>query len=80
MDIIVIACPIALTCELLSDTAPIWVDVNGNQYRVASGLFDTIPETVTSEVKTVDGTLQIVYSNSGLETLVQMGLRPLTVE
>ena len=80
MDIIVIACPIALPCELLSDTAPIWVDNEGNQYRVASGLLDTVPENVVSEVKTVDGTLQVVYSNSGLETLAQMGLTPLIVE
>jgi len=80
MDIIVIACPIALPCELLSDTAPIWVDKEGNQYRVASGLLDTVPENVVSEIKPVDGTLQIVYSYSGLETLAQMGLTPLLVE
>jgi hypothetical protein len=80
MDIIVIACPIALPCELLSENAPIWVDNEGNEYRVASGIFDTVPENVVSEVKTVDGTIQIVYSNSGYETLIAMGLTPLIVE
>ena len=76
MNIITIACPIALPCEYLSDTAPIWVDVSGNRYRVCSGIFDTTPENVTNEVKIVDGTIQIVYSNSGLETLAAMGLVP----
>ena len=80
MQIIVIACPIALPCELLSDTAPIWVDNVGNQYRVASGLLDTVPENVATEIKPVDGTLQIVYSYSGYETLIAMGLTPLAVE
>jgi hypothetical protein len=76
MERITIACPIALPCELLSENAPIWIDELGNEYRVASGVLDSIPESATYEVKLVDGTIQIVYSNSGLETLAAMGLKP----
>ena len=78
MQIITIACPIALPCELLADTAPIWVDDQGNRYRVASGVLDVAPETVTTDIKKVDGTLQIVYSSSGLAALAEMGLTPET--
>ena len=75
MNRITIACPIALTCEYITDTAPIWVDASGNEYRVASGIFENPPEAVAEQARLADNTIQMVYGESGLEVLAQMGLR-----
>lgn len=75
MNRVTIVCPIALTCEYLTESAPIWVDAQGNKYRVASGIFDEPIAEATYDIKPADNTLQAVYGESGLDILAQMGLR-----
>ena len=67
-----IACPVAMTHPEVPDTAPIWVDAGGNEYRVASGIIDaceaTEHQTATPDVVT------ILTNLPGLEALAAMGL------
>lgn len=74
--IVTIACPISMTHDGINpDSAPIWVDAAGNQYRVASGVIDgceaTEHQTAAPDVVTV------IFGVTGLEALATMGLQPM---
>lgn len=70
-----IACPIAMTHDGVNpDSAPIWADAEGNEYRVASGVIDGC-EPTEHTLATPDS-ITIIVGLPGLEALAAMGLTP----
>ncbi len=72
MDVVTIACPPGFTDENVAETAPIWIDANGVEYRVASGLLDGY-EPAEPSPATPDR-VNIVTGLDGLAALAMMGL------
>lgn len=72
---VTIACPMSLTHDAINvETAPIWADAAGNQYRVASGVIDgceATPHTLATPTA-----ITILIGLPGLEALALMGLTP----
>lgn len=74
METVTIACPISMTHpEVDQDSAPIWVDANGNEYRVASGRLEGYTATESSVASPLRVT--IVIGTDGLFALSDMGLK-----
>jgi len=67
-----IACPVAMTHPEVPDTAPIWVDAGGNEYRVSSGIIDECNATRHKLAKS--DKITIMIDLPGLEALAAMGL------
>lgn len=64
---VTIACPIDLTHpEVNLDTAPIWVDAEGNEYRVASGNIEVGED--------LDPLILVKEDMDGLAALAELGL------
>jgi hypothetical protein len=73
--IVTIACPISMTHDGINpDSAPIWVDAAGNQYRVASGIIDGC-EATSHQTATPDA-ITVIFGVTGLAALATMGLKP----
>ena len=73
--IVTIACPISMTHDGINpDSAPIWVDAAGNQYRVASGIIDGC-EATEHQTATPDA-VTILIGLPGVEALHSIGLSP----
>jgi hypothetical protein len=73
METTTIACPPGFTDPAVDDaTAPIWVDANGVEYKVASGLLEgyATTEPVLASPKRVN----VVVGVDGLNALAMMGL------
>ena len=74
METVTIACPISMTHpEVDQDSAPIWVDAKGNEYRVASGRLEGYTATESSVASPLRVT--IVIGTDGLFALSDMGLK-----
>lgn len=70
-----IACPISMTHDGINpDSAPIWVDADGNQYRVASGFIDGCE--ATEHQTATPSAVTILIGPPGLAALAAMGLTP----
>lgn len=67
-----IACPAAMTHPEVPDAAPVWVDAEGNEYRVASGVIDDCKATRHKLAK--PDKITIMTDIPGLEALSAMGL------
>jgi hypothetical protein len=67
-----IACPAAMTHPEVPDAAPVWVDADGNEYRVASGVIDDCKATRHKLAK--PDKITIMTDIPGLEALSAMGL------
>jgi hypothetical protein len=74
MEIVTIACPPGFSDPNVSDLAPIWVDANGVEFRIASGLLEGY-EWVEPAVAQA-GRINIVTGMDGLSALAAMGLTP----
>jgi hypothetical protein len=84
MDIVTIACPPGFTDPNVDpETAPIWIDANGIEYRVASGLLDGYAlekdaEAITDETikpaMAQPDRVNVVVGMDGLDALAAMGL------
>ena len=72
MDIVTIACPVGFTDENVTENAPIWVDANGVEYQVASGLLEDY--TTSDPVEATSDRVNVVVGMNGLEALAAMGL------
>ena len=72
MDIVTIACPAGFTDENVAENAPIWVDVNGVEYQVASGLLEGY--TTSDPIEATSDRVNVVVGMNGLEALATMGL------
>jgi hypothetical protein len=72
MDIVTIACPVGFTDENVAENAPIWVDSNGVEYQVASGLLEGY--TTSDPVEATSDRVTVVVGMNGLEALAAMGL------
>jgi hypothetical protein len=72
MDIVTIACPVGFTDENVAENAPIWLDANGVEYKVASGMLEGY---MTSEpIEATPDRVTVVVGMNGLEALAAMGL------
>jgi hypothetical protein len=72
---VTIACPLGLSHDAINtDTAPIWVDAAGNQYRVASGVIDGCE--ATEHQTATPSAVTILIGPPGLAALAAMGLTP----
>lgn len=68
-----IACHVAMTHDGINpDTAPIWTDAEGNEYRVASGVIDGCK--ATDHTAATPDAVTIMIGPPGLEALAAMGL------
>jgi hypothetical protein len=72
MDIVTIACPPGFADPNVADNAPIWVDANGIEYMVASGLLDGC--TASDPIEAQPNRVNIVVGMDGLAALAAMGL------
>ena len=72
MDIVTIACPAGFTDENVVENAPIWVDANGVEYQVASGMLEGY--TTSDPIKATSDRVNVVVGMNGLEALAAMGL------
>lgn len=73
METTTIACPPGFTDPAVDEaTSPIWVDADGVEYKVASGLLEgyTATEPVPASPKRVN----VVVGVDGLSALAMMGL------
>lgn len=76
METVTIACPAGLTDpNVNAETAPVWVDANGVEYQVASGLLDGDYSTSDPILAQTDRVNAIVGMD-GLSALAAMGLTP----
>lgn len=72
---VTIACPPGLSHDAINaDTAPIWADAGGNQYRVASGVIDGCE--ATPHTLATPSAITILIGPPGLDALATMGLTP----
>ena len=83
MDIVTIACPPNFTDPNVAENAPIWLDANGVEYQVASGLLEgytledegeVIPYVTSDPVAAQADRVNIVVGMDGLSALAAMGL------
>lgn len=73
MDIVTIACPPGFTDPNVDPaTAPIWLDANGIEYQVASGLLEGY--TTTEPIQAQPDRVNVVVGMDGLDALAAMGL------
>jgi hypothetical protein len=73
MDIVTIACPPGFTDPNVDPaTAPIWLDANGIEYQVASGLLEGY--TTTEPIQAQPDRVNVVVGMNGLDALAAMGL------
>jgi hypothetical protein len=72
MDIVTIACPPNYTDPNVADNAPIWLDANGVEYQVASGLLEGY--TTTEPIQATQDRVNVVVGMDGLDALAAMGL------
>jgi hypothetical protein len=72
MEITTIACPTGFTDENVVENAPIWVDVNGIEYQVASGLLEGY--TTSDPIEATSDRVNVVVGMNGLDALAAMGL------
>jgi hypothetical protein len=79
MNVTTIACPVAMTHpEINPESAPIWTDAEGNEYRVASGVIEDCKATRHKLAK--PDKITIMIDLPGLEALAAMGLSVKEVE
>lgn len=79
MNITTIAVPSGLTDPNITDTSPIWVDADNNEYFVTSGYLDG--EYTQSEPMEVTTTsITVAINMDGLKALNAMGLKPKDVQ
>lgn len=69
----------------LGPDAPIWKDVSGNEYRVASGLCDDCedawtPDSEDPAPQAAQGERAAIAGVRGLDALAMMGLVPVKTE
>jgi hypothetical protein len=75
-DITTLACPPSMSDPNVNpDTAPIWLDADGNEYLVASGQLDGEYET-SDPIEAQPYRLNVVVGMDGLSALAAMGLTP----
>lgn len=83
MDIVTIACPPNFTDPNVADNAPIWLDANGIEYKVASGPLDgyiledegeVIPYETSDPVEAQADRVNVIVGMDGLAALAAMGL------
>lgn len=72
MDIVTIACPPGFTDPNVADNAPIWIDANGVEYMVASGMLEGYEPT--EPVLSAPDRVNVVVGMDGLDALAAMGL------
>lgn len=72
MEITTIACPSGFTDENVDNNAPIWVDINGIEYQVASGLLEGY--TTSDPIEATSDRVNVVVGMNGLDALAAMGL------
>jgi hypothetical protein len=72
MDIVTIACPPGFTDPNVADNAPIWLDANGIEYKVASGPLEGY--TTTEPIPAQPDRVNVVVGMDGLDALAAMGL------
>ena len=72
MDIVTIACPPNFTDPNVADNAPIWVDANDIEYKVASGPLEGY--TTTEPIPAQADRVNVVVGMNGLDALAAMGL------
>ena len=73
MDIVTIACPPGFTDPNVDPaTAPIWLDANGIEYQVASGLLAGY--TTTEPIQARADRVNVIVGMNGLDALAAMGL------
>jgi hypothetical protein len=72
MNIVTIACPPGFTDSNVAENAPIWLDANGVEYMVASGLLEGY-EPTESGLAAPDR-ISVVVGMDGLDALAAMGL------
>jgi hypothetical protein len=72
MEITTIACPVGFTDENIAENAPIWLDANGVEYKVASGLLEGY--TTSEPIEATPDRVNVVVGMNGLEALTAMGL------
>jgi hypothetical protein len=72
MDIVTIACPPGFTDPNVADNAPIWIDANGVEYMVASGLLEGYEPA--EAVLAAPDRVNVVVGMDGLDALAAMGL------
>jgi hypothetical protein len=78
MEPTTIACPPNFTDPNVAENAPIWVDANGVEYKVASGPLEgyTTTEPVQAQVDRVN----VIVGMNGLAALAAMGLTVKEIE
>lgn len=83
MDIVTIACPPNYTDPNVVENAPIWLDANGIEYAVASGLLEeytleedgeVIPYITSDPIEAQPDRVNVVVGMDGLTALAIMGL------
>ena len=83
MEITTIACPSGFTDPNVAENAPIWLDANGVEYAVASGLLDgytleegaeIIPYVTSDPIEAQPDRVNVVVGMDGLTALAAMGL------
>jgi hypothetical protein len=72
MDIVTIACPPGFTDPNVADNAPIWLDANGVEYMVASGMLEGYEST--ESVLAAPDRVNVVVGMDGVDALAAMGL------
>lgn len=72
MDIVTIARPVGFTDENIVENAPIWLDANGIEYKVASGLLEGY--TTSEPIEATSDRINVVVGMNGLDALAAMGL------
>ena len=72
METTTIACPPGFTDPNVADNAPIWLDANGVEYMVASGLLEGYEPTELGLA--APDRVNVVVGMDGLDALVVMGL------
>ena len=72
MDIVTIACPPDFTDPNVADNAPIWLDANGVEYMVASGMLEGYEPTEPGLA--APDRVNVVVGMDGLDALAAMGL------
>jgi hypothetical protein len=79
MEITTIACPPTFTDSNVTEGAPIWLDANGMEYQVVSGLIGD--EYVTSDpIQAQPDRVNVVVGMNGLYALAAMGLTVKEIE
>lgn len=72
MEVTTIACPPGFTDHNVAENAPIWLDANGIEYKVASGSLEGY--TTTEPIPAQPDRVNVVGGMNGLDALAAMGL------